>query len=135
MRMRWLVLILFAVGSLLLLFACAQNEALRTSEQASAQPASASAKHPQVDFSQSCYECHLNASPEIVAKWETGKHGQVNVGCFVCHGDGEEEFFAKPQGERCIGCHSAKEVNFAALPVKNCFGCHGGHDLKFHKAD
>lgn len=133
MRMRWMLLILFGIGSLFLLFACAQNEALRTSEQASAQPASA--KHPEVDFSTSCYECHLNASPEIVAKWETGKHGQVNVGCFVCHGDGEEEFFAKPQGERCIGCHSAKEVNFAALPVKTCFGCHGGHDLKFHKAD
>lgn len=134
MRMRMLMPAFLIIGFMLLLFACAQNEAMRNAEQ-SAAPVSATGKHVEVDFSQSCYDCHLNTSPEIVAKWETGKHGQVNVGCFVCHGDGEEEFFAKPQGERCSGCHSAKEVNFAALPVKNCFGCHGGHDLKFHQAD
>lgn len=125
------------IGIAMLLLACAQSEGLRTNEQTTVQPtaAPASEKHPPVEFNTNCYECHLNASPEIVAKWETGKHGLVNVGCAVCHGDGEDEFFAKPQGERCIGCHSAKKVDFSAMHVKNCSGWHGGHDLKFHKSD
>ena len=88
--------------------------------------------HPSVDWSIGCVECHEQETPAVTRDWFEGKHGQVNVGCFVCHGDGEVEFAAKPKGARCISCHSPQEVNFAKLPVKNCFFCHAGHTLKFH---
>ncbi|MDZ7291557.1 MAG: hypothetical protein ONB44_22220 [candidate division KSB1 bacterium] len=130
MSKRFLFPTLFLLGLVFLIFACAQTEAVRTNEQAA--PPGARGKHPEVDFSISCLECHRDATPEVVVKWESGKHGQVNVGCFVCHGDGEVEFYNKPQGERCISCHSPQEVDFTKLPVKTCFGCHNGHDLKFH---
>jgi len=89
-------------------------------------------KHPEVDFSVSCTECHREATPEIVAQWENSKHGLVNVKCYVCHGDGEVEFSPKPTSDRCVGCHSRYEVDFSKLAVKSCFSCHHGHTLKFH---
>lgn len=58
MRMRMLMRAFLIIGFMLLLFACAQNEAMRNVEQ-SAAPVSALAKHVEVDFSQSCYDCHL----------------------------------------------------------------------------
>lgn len=131
MKSRFFFPLILLYGLGFLIFACAQTEAVRTGDQTP--PAMVQEKHPEVDFSTSCLECHQSATAEVVAKWEAGKHGQVNVGCFVCHGDGEVEFYRKPQGERCIGCHSQQEVDFTALPVKNCFGCHSGHDLKFHQ--
>lgn len=89
-------------------------------------------KHPDVDFSVSCLECHQETTPEIAAEWENGRHGLVNVGCFVCHGDGEVEFYAKPTSLNCIGCHSANDVDFSKSEATSCFSCHDGHDLKFH---
>lgn len=118
-----------AALGLLWLIACSQSAAVRTRQTPEPPPV---AKHPEADFSISCFECHEGATPEITAEWSAGKHGQVNVGCFVCHGDGEIEFFAKPSGDNCMGCHSAYEVDFAKQEVKSCFSCHGGHDLKFH---
>jgi hypothetical protein len=88
--------------------------------------------HPAVDWSLSCVECHERETPAVTRDWLKGKHGEVNIGCFVCHGDGEVEFQPKPGGERCASCHASQEVNFAALPVKTCFFCHAGHTLKFH---
>jgi len=130
MQLRNLFLLFSLIGTVSLMLACAHNATIRSA--GSSQTAVTQEKHPEADFSVSCFECHQSATPEVTAKWEAGKHGQVNVGCFVCHGDGEVEFYPKPQGDRCISCHSQQEVDFTKLPVKNCFGCHGGHDLKFH---
>jgi hypothetical protein len=90
-------------------------------------------KHPPVDWSVSCVDCHTSQTPKAVEEWSASKHGVVGVGCFICHGDGEVEFYRKPSGAQCVACHSAQEVNFAKLPVKTCFGCHAGHTLKFHR--
>jgi len=91
------------------------------------------AKHPDVDFSISCVECHQEATPDAVKDWKSSMHGRMNFGCYMCHGDGQEEFYPHPGSERCIGCHSPQEVDFSQLPVKNCFDCHKGHTLKFHQ--
>ncbi len=92
--------------------------------------------HPEVDFSLSCIECHSTETPDQVEEWSAGMHGQVNVNCFVCHGDGIEEFYPSPTTERCVSCHSRYEVNFSAeKEASSCFSCHDGHTLKFHPSD
>lgn len=91
------------------------------------------AKHPEVDFSISCQECHAEQTPQIFKEWKESKHGVMNYGCYMCHGDGVEEFSSKPGSERCTACHSPQSVDFGQLPVKNCFDCHQGHSLKFHQ--
>ena len=94
-----------------------------------------STKHPEVDFSISCVECHTEVTPQVVKDWKGSMHGKMNFGCYMCHGDGQVEFFPKPGSERCIACHSGKAVDFSKTPVKNCFDCHKGHTLKFHSGD
>ena len=90
-------------------------------------------KHPEVDFSTSCVECHAENTPEVTTAWQEGQHGKFKVGCFICHGDGVDRFTAKPNDEACITCHSDYEVDWEKTKVKNCFDCHDGHTLKFHK--
>ncbi|MBN2366360.1 MAG: hypothetical protein JXL67_09330, partial [Calditrichaeota bacterium] len=74
-------------------------------------------KHPEVDYSISCQECHSELTPEIFQEWQDSKHGVMNYGCYMCHGDGVEEFAAKPGSERCTACHSPQTVDFSQLPV------------------
>jgi len=90
------------------------------------------AKHEKVDFSISCVECHEEVTPQAVKDWKSSKHGLMNFGCYMCHGDGIEEFEARPTTDRCISCHSAQEVDWSKTPANNCFDCHKGHTLKFH---
>lgn len=90
-------------------------------------------KHPNVDLSIGCQECHAQQTPNIFKEWKESKHGVMNYGCYMCHGDGVEEFAAKPKSERCTACHSGQTVDFTKLQVKNCFTCHQGHSLKFHQ--
>ena len=89
-------------------------------------------KHPKVDWTIGCTECHEEITPKVFKDWNMSKHGQVGFGCFICHGDGQEEFNAKGKDNGCLGCHSAMEVNFKKTKVKSCFDCHNGHTLKFH---
>lgn len=90
-------------------------------------------KHAEVDFSLSCVECHSEETPEAVADWKSSPHGQMNFGCYMCHGDGDHEFYPSPGTDRCIACHSGQEVDFSKTKLNNCFDCHQGHTLKFHK--
>lgn len=90
-------------------------------------------KHPDVDFSISCTECHQEVTPEIVAEWKSTKHGMMNFGCYMCHGDGQEEFKAKPDTDNCLNCHTGEPVDASKGGNLNCFSCHKAHDLKFHK--
>lgn len=89
-------------------------------------------KHPDVDWTVGCAECHQDETPEIFKAWNESRHGQVNFGCYICHGDGEEVFYAKGSDQTCSGCHSGQEVNFEKTNMKSCFDCHNGHTLKFH---
>lgn len=126
---------LFVLG-VLVLFACAQTGQTRTSEEpVSEQEMSQqeSQQHIEVDFSQSCTECHTQMTPDIVETWQGSAHGQTNVKCYVCHGDGEVEFYPDGTDERCTGCHSNREVDFSDAPVESCFDCHNGHSLTFHQ--
>lgn len=89
-------------------------------------------KHIDVDYSISCMECHAEETPEVTKEWKESAHGVMNFGCYMCHGDGQEEFYPKPETERCISCHSDQEVSNSTVAVNNCFDCHQGHTLKFH---
>ncbi|HFE63334.1 hypothetical protein B1H10_05230 [candidate division KSB1 bacterium 4484_188] len=91
------------------------------------------AKHADVDWSVSCMECHQEVTPDAVKEWKSSKHGLMNFGCYMCHGDGQEEFYPQPGTERCIGCHSDYQIEPTQTTVKNCFDCHKGHTLKFHQ--
>lgn len=90
-------------------------------------------KHPEVDFSISCKECHKQVTPDVYQDWKASKHGIMNFSCYMCHGDGQEEFYTKPGTERCVSCHSPQDVDFSKVAVNNCFDCHKGHTLKFHE--
>lgn len=92
-----------------------------------------SARHTEVDFTISCKECHSETTPDVYEAWKSSKHGLMNFGCYMCHGDGQEEFSPKPGSGTCVGCHSPQDTDFSKLSVKNCFDCHDGHTLKFHK--
>lgn len=92
-------------------------------------------KHPDVDFSISCMECHTEVTPDAVKEWKSSKHGQMNFGCYMCHGDGQQEFYAHPGSERCTSCHPGKAVDFSKTKVQTCYDCHPGHALKFHPGD
>jgi hypothetical protein len=89
-------------------------------------------KHPEVDFTISCKDCHKEESPDIYNQWAASGHGKMNFGCYMCHGDGIEEFYVEPGSDGCISCHSDQEVDFSQAQWNSCFDCHQGHTLKFH---
>jgi hypothetical protein len=88
-------------------------------------------QHIEVDFDIPCAECHSRRTPAVVQQWQESKHSP-NVGCFICHGDGEVEFNPKPNTNSCMTCHAAKVEDMRRAPVQNCFACHNSHRLKFH---
>ncbi len=89
-------------------------------------------KHPEADYSESCLDCHQEMTPEITEEWDSGMHGTMRVGCFICHGDGEVEFTVEPDTELCMSCHSKWETTYDGIDAKSCFSCHDGHTLTFH---
>ena len=139
LKMIFRLFFLSVLAAMLTAQSCSQTKPMRTADAEVAEaPAPAAQqmvpqKHSDEDFSMSCFECHAEVTPEITEEWTAGKHGQLNVGCFICHGDGQEEFWAKPTGEQCATCHAGHNVDFSQMAgIENCFTCHGGHDLKFH---
>jgi hypothetical protein len=89
-------------------------------------------KHPDVDFTMSCRDCHKETTPDIYKQWAGSGHGKMNFGCYLCHGDGEETFHVKPATDNCMSCHSDQDVDFSAGKFDSCFDCHNGHSLTFH---
>ena len=86
-------------------------------------------KHIKTSIDQVCSECHIAEN----TVWESSKHGLMGVKCVVCHGDPDVNFVAKPNPERCVGCHSEQVVGAAEghkIKQKNCWTCHDGHSLK-----
>lgn len=88
-------------------------------------------RHPRVDFTVPCQDCHRRSDPEVVRDWEESLHGQQDVGCVVCHGDGQVHFEARPGDEHCATCHSATIADPQHAPVDRCFSCHDAHRLMF----
>jgi hydroxylamine dehydrogenase len=100
-----------------------------------------------------CITCHKEISPGQVADWESSRHSEEEVTCFVCHGDahkGEKDasLAQLPDEHVCAECHEDQFDQFAkgkhnfgwtamnALPVthvepdelmeggRGCGGCH-----------
>ena len=90
-------------------------------------------EHPDVDYSVSCMECHMDETPQEVKDWQSSAHGTMTFGCYMCHGDGVEEFAAKPNSETCESCHDEQYTDLTSDDEMQCFNCHQGHTLKFHK--
>jgi hypothetical protein len=121
----------------MLLAAAALSASLCAAAPAAAQQARGAARavakqHPKVDFTIPCQECHARRTPVVVEQWQQSRHSP-NVGCFLCHGDGEVEFHARPTTQSCVTCHAAKVEDMQRAPVKDCFACHNSHRLKFHR--
>jgi len=114
------------------MFTCARQKPLRATNVTETQTAQETATHPPVDFSMGCVECHTTMTPAVVRTWEGSLHGEANVKCYVCHGDGQQEFHAAGDATGCTGCHSDQSVDFVSRPENSCFDCHNGHTLAFH---
>ncbi|MBL1211817.1 MAG: hypothetical protein HND52_00550 [Ignavibacteriae bacterium] len=89
-------------------------------------------KHPDVDWSIGCQDCHAEETPDIYKAWENSSHGMVNFGCYICHGDGEVTFYSQGSDATCGGCHAGQLVEFEKTKFNSCYDCHNGHTLKFH---
>ncbi len=89
-------------------------------------------KHADVDYSVSCMECHEEETPDQTNEWKESAHGDMNFGCYMCHGDGEEEYYPIPNTDGCSSCHSEYEMDSSESSSKDCFDCHEGHTLMFH---
>jgi hypothetical protein len=125
------VLCLLVVAGFATTVSCAVTPA---GESPAASPlafAPAQARHSAVDFNISCQECHATQSPAVVAAWESSKHAP-NIGCFVCHGDGEVEFAARPAADHCLSCHSTKKLT-PRMESMGCHACHDAHRLTTHR--
>lgn len=125
--------VVFIILSTMLLMACASEKVA----QKPAEPVKAVSvepeKHVEVDFSISCVECHETETPEAVAEWRKSTHGKMNFGCYMCHGDGVENFAPSPKMDRCVACHSGNEKCINQTNSGKCFDCHDGHSMKTEK--
>jgi len=97
--------------------------------QTAEKPIATFSGHTEVDFSISCMECHSEATPDIYEDWASSGHGAMNYGCYICHGDGIENFSVQPATEMCINCHSSASGHLMRMENQGCFDCHDGHTL------
>jgi len=136
MKQKKTAVLIFVFFLVFLLMACTPNQTVKNEQapKAAALQADEAQQHPDVDFSVSCMECHQSETPEIVSDWKSSAHGKMNFGCYMCHGDGVENFSVSPGSERCIACHSGNEKCFTRVKESgSCFSCHDGHTLKLEK--
>ena len=91
------------------------------------------AKHEDVDWSIGCQDCHSDVTPDIFAEWEASRHGQIGFGCYICHGDGDENFYPLASTNECQSCHD-DHLEFCGIEAKDksCFDCHDGHTLELY---
>ncbi len=90
-------------------------------------------KHIKTSPDQECAECH----GDVTRIWQEGKHGLMLVECVVCHGSTDKTFVAKPDTQKCAGCHGeeVKDVEKRLPPkARSCYLCHDYHSvgLSFH---
>ncbi len=120
-------IILIPVSILLIVSCCPPDTAAVTPDPIAAK---AAIMHPDEDFSsESCSECHADVTPNIYADWKGSGHGKMDYGCYICHGDGEIEFYPMASTDGCVSCHSNNEAHLARVEYDGCFDCHDGHSL------
>lgn len=124
------MLVVFIIFSAILIMACASETVVKKVAEPKETVYVEPEKHADVDFSISCMECHQTETPEVTADWKKGAHGKMNFGCYICHGDGVENFASSPGANRCESCHSGSEKCFKQTVAGRCFDCHDGHTLK-----
>lgn len=118
----WIFLVLLSAGFLL---SFSSNASMDEGEE----------EHPDVDYTISCMECHADETPDETAAWKSSAHGKMNFGCYICHGDGVENFSAEPGVDGCITCHSSNEGCFKPDKADRCFECHDAHSLQTEKKE
>jgi hypothetical protein len=133
MTKRIMVLIAAAFFSTLMVIACATEKCAKKEAAPQKIVATENEKHMEVDFDISCMECHQEETPEVYADWEKSAHGKMNFGCYMCHGDGVEDFTAAPKADRCASCHSGNEKCDMHTQDGKCYTCHDSHNLKTEK--
>lgn len=104
---------------------------------AMAQRKQAPPPHPDIGgASGECLECHRSLSAEIVADWESSKHGTRMVPCITCHNAVGANFLRRPGAEKCVACHArqAEDLKGAGMKGKDCFSCHTPHGLNPHRS-
>ena len=126
------VLIIMMIFSVILVIACTAKKTVEKAAAVNNVVAVESEKHAEVDFTVSCMECHQEETPDAFNAWKVSSHGKMNFGCYMCHGDGVEEFSANPSVERCEACHSDHE-ECMTKNVDGCYDCHDGHSMKVVK--
>lgn len=89
-------------------------------------------RHPDVDVTITCDDCHREMTPKIVDDWFAGAHGRNGVKCFVCHGTTGDDFVRTPHALRCVGCHAEQVPDDTESTTARCFSCHPGHLLSPH---
>ncbi len=80
---------------------------------------------------QTCIQCHLEVTPDIVKEYRESAHGFTFISCGVCHGD-KDNFRKQPGNSVCIGCH-AKAVEGRKMKDKTCASCHPVHHFTMHR--
>lgn len=60
-----------------------------------------------------CVECHTYSTPGIVDDWRVSKHGEMGLGCPICHGEdhqsADDAGKAKiPTPDTCAACHDER---------------------------
>ena len=123
------IFVMVAFFSGILIMACASEKAVKQEATPKKVVATETEKHIEVDFDISCMECHQEETPEIVSDWKSSTHGKMNFGCYMCHGDGIEDFAASPKADRCEACHSGNKKCEMKTHEGKCFDCHDGHTL------
>jgi len=89
--------------------------------------------HPKVSEQEKlipCFECHKDATPEIVQEWFDSRHGIANVKCYQCHGT-FEDMEKVPSDDRCYVCHA--DAKNHTEPGKACWKCHPAHKFPLNK--
>ena len=71
--------------------------------------------HPSDD---ECVACHRELHPGIVADWETSKHAEKDVGCYLCHGtrhksENDVEKVKTVTAYTCNNCHEKQFQEFS----------------------
>ncbi len=79
---------------------------------------------------QPCYQCHVDATPEVYEQWYNSGHGLDHVRCFQCHG-GYGEIRRTPDEFRCSVCHAAQSGH--KPQGVSCWTCHPAHKFSAHE--
>jgi hypothetical protein len=120
--------------AIVLILSAACLAAAQAPKPAPKQAAPARWQHPAFDPAQECRACHAATHSDVVAEWQTSKHGSRGVGCRACHGS-LEAFVRKPGSEKCQACHPRQVDSMATsrqIRKQECWNCHPPHLLNPH---